>query len=81
MSGSNHTTITQKLQNWAENNPSDLIFVLCVGGVILVLLGSVLSICLCLMARKTVVYEKIVYRIDTLPVNENLTAIVNCKPL
>jgi len=79
MSGSNHTTITQKLHNWAENNPSDLIFVLCVGGVILVLLGSVLSICLCLMARKTVVYEKIVY--GNPPLHESLTTVVSSNPL
>jgi len=60
MSGVNNTTMIQKLQKWADDNPTDLIFVLCVGGGIVVILLSLFGICLCFIAKKTIIYEKIV---------------------
>jgi len=60
MSGVNNTTIIQKLQKWADDNPTDLIFVLCVGGGIVVILLSLFGICLCFISKKTIIYEKIV---------------------
>jgi len=60
MSGTNHTTIIQKLQNWADNNPSDLIFVLCVGGGITVFFCIFFFICVYFIAKKTIIYEKLV---------------------
>jgi len=60
MSGVNNTTMIQKLQKWADDNPTDLIFVLCVGGGIVVILLSLFGICLCFISKKTIIYEKIV---------------------
>jgi len=60
MYGNNDTTIVQKLQKWADDNPSDLIFVLCVGGGIVLMFLCLFGMCLCLIAKKTITYEKIV---------------------
>jgi len=71
MSGTNRTTITKQLMNWANDNPSDLIFVLCVVGGIVLIFCILFGICLCSIAKKTIIYEQIVNTRTTKTAEEN----------